>query len=62
MAIRLEVEPYCQDCPEFEVDVQSPTSYYSNHELYMRTGDTVIRCKNKAVCNRIKEHLEKNME
>lgn len=62
MAIRLEVEPYCQDCPEFETDVQSPSLYYANFELYMKTGDTVIRCKHKAVCNRIKEHLEKNMK
>ena len=62
MAIRLEVEPYCQDCPEFEADIQSPVRYYADFELYEKTGDTVIRCKNKAVCNRIKEHLEKNME
>ena len=62
MAIRLEVEPYCQDCPEFETNVQSPSLYYANFELYMKTRDTVIRCKHKAVCNRIKEYLEKNME
>ena len=46
--IRLEIEPYCHDCPEFKADV----------EKYEKFGDTVIRCENRNVCGRIKAYLE----
>lgn len=59
MAIRLEVESYCDDCLDFEADVEKPTTYYANFELFERYGDTVIRCTHRAFCERLKDHLEK---
>jgi len=41
MAIRLEVEPYCDDCLDFEADVEKPKTYYANFELFKRYGDSL---------------------
>ena len=59
MAIRLEVESYCDDCLDFEADVEKPTIYYANFEVVETYGDTVIRCSHRDFCERIKNHLEK---
>lgn len=56
--IRLEIEPYCHDCPEFKADVEEPENYYADFRFYEKFGDTVIRCENRNVCGRIKAYLE----
>lgn len=59
MAIRLEVQPYCEDCLDFEADVEKPNVYYANFDVVETYGDTVIRCSHRNFCERIKNHLEK---
>lgn len=59
MAIRLEIKPYCEDCAEFEADVEKPTTYYADLERYAQFGDTVIRCEHRTLCARLKDYLEK---
>lgn len=43
MAIILDVEDYCQDCPYFEADVEKPETYWLD-------TDTVIRCQYHKNC------------
>lgn len=49
--IKLEVEDYCQDCPEFE-------PAYS-HIRYLNTGkcDTFVECEHKSRCRNINTYL-----
>lgn len=50
--IRLEVEPYCQECQDFEADVERPecnlffgTDPDGKKIELLTCSDTVIRCK-----------------
>lgn len=49
--IKLEVEDYCQDCPEFE-------PAYS-HVRYLNTGkcDTFVECEHKIKCLGIAQNM-----
>lgn len=51
--IRLEVEPYCQECQDFEADVDG-----KKIEL-LTCSDTVIRCKYRNRCRRLSEYLKR---
>ena len=60
--IRLEVQPYCNNCLEFSPDVEKPSvcegwTSDGRTERYIY-GDTIIRCANKHKCDLIKKHLE----
>lgn len=50
--IELKIKDYCQDCPEFDVDIDE----------YLRIDGcakhTLIRCKHEKKCLSIKTHLE----
>ena len=59
--IRVEVEKYCDNCNQFDPDVSYPVNAYSGSEVYMTT-DTVIRCKDRKRCERLKHHIKKEME
>lgn len=59
--IRLEVEPYCHNCPGFEADVKRP------EKLYYETGfvemtDTVVHCAFRKRCSVMMQYLEKQKE
>lgn len=56
--IRLELQPYCDSCLEFEPDVQKPDSFYAGGEVYFTSGDTVIRCEHRDKCERIRKFLK----
>ena len=51
--IKLDVQDYCQECPDFEA-VMVPE--YSNKSIgrgavdMVATGNTLVRCKNFHVC------------
>ena len=53
--IGLEVEDYCQNCPEFNVEVEA-LSYADGfgEEIFHHT----VRCKHAKRCEHIKEYLE----
>lgn len=56
--IRLEAQPYCQECMDFEAEVEKPTVLYTlGNQRY--TSDTVIRCERRRHCEAIRKFLEK---
>ena len=56
MSIKLNVEPYCQNCPNFEVEVEKTAlNGFGNTLLH----ETTIKCRNAAQCQRMMEFLKK---
>lgn len=60
--IRLEIKPYCENCMEFEADVEKPALIYADFSLYEQIGDTVIRCKHRTHCAWVMEYAEKRLK
>lgn len=59
--IKLEVQPYCQDCMVFDPDVERPQKVYNlDEELII--SDTIIRCSRRKTCAGIKRYLEKELQ
>lgn len=56
--IKLNVREYCQSCTEFDPDVEYPTTVRTTNGSGKEIGDTIIRCKNRDRCEKIKNHLE----
>lgn len=62
--IRLEVEEYCSQCPEFMPDVDKHEEtmwcqdFRSMEEKAVRRCDTIVRCKHATRCAGIKLYLE----
>lgn len=58
--IRLYVQNYCHDCPEFEPDVEKDTIYSENYLMGKRTTHTQtdIYCKHRDRCASMVEFLE----
>lgn len=56
--IRVEVQDYCQSCPEFEPDVERSTQIYADFKVVGQT-DTVIRCEHRTRCENIKRYIDK---
>lgn len=48
--IKLNVEDYCQDCPEFEA--RADKLYGDNRSL-----NTWVYCEHKKICKRIHDYL-----
>ena len=68
MAIKLEVQSYCENCLVFDADVERPTKLYDGGTTLYQT-DTVIRCSHRNTCDRLiryfteesgKEKLKRN--
>ena len=51
--INLKIEDYCQECPDFEAEVEKIT--FSDLPV---KNDTLIRCKNHVRCLFLYEHLK----
>lgn len=65
--IKLEVQPYCEDCLVFEPDVEHPHKFYTVGATIIdpykvNLTDTVIRCTKRNTCAGIKRYLEKEMQ
>lgn len=59
--IRLEVQPYCSDCFDFNPEVSGPEkAIFSDGSIFV--GDTIVRCKYAKRCEAIKRYLSKCME
>ena len=54
MSIKLCVDPYCHDCPNFSVEVEK-TELNGFGGTFM--CETVIKCRNATQCQRIIEFL-----
>lgn len=63
MAIKLEVQPYCESCCDFEADVTKPEriSRFDEEYLitYIRQTDTTVRCKYANRCANLMRYLSK---
>lgn len=65
--IRLSVEDYCHNCPEFEVEVEHSDMTLHGHN--MMTGDPVvekqinrtIRCMHEERCRAIANHISEKL-
>lgn len=57
--IKLDIEPYCHDCPNFDAE-QNRLAFYSVDRLESVASDCIISCKHKSVCGCINEYLRKN--
>lgn len=56
--IRVEVEPYCQQCLDFEPDVTKPERHMlKGTELVF--SDTIIQCKHRKRCAGLVRFLER---
>lgn len=55
--IRLEVEPYCQQCLDFSPDVTKPDRLEFGDGTCVYT-DTIVKCKYRKRCAGIKRFLE----
>lgn len=56
--IKVEVEDYCQQCPDFESEVDKPPKVYSGNGHYTYIGDTIIRCVYRHRCKSIENHIK----
>lgn len=63
MAIRLEVEPYCETCLDFEADVTKParTTVWSIAPSSAITSqtDTIVKCKYANRCSNLIRYLNR---
>lgn len=53
--IRLNVESYCQNCPDFEANVEK----FNISSPFISKHQTIIKCEHAARCAEIKRYLEK---
>lgn len=62
--IKLDVEPYCHDCPAFSPVKQSiTTSSYENFNCeVVQETTTYIRCEDWKRCKAIERYLRKQLE
>ena len=59
--IRLEVQPYCQDCLNFEPSVTRPMRIPGVDDPAALT-DTIVRCEWAKRCANIQKYLESKMK
>ena len=64
--ITLDIQGYCQECLDFEPDVERGKKEYigwdlNGHDKFVIT-DTVVRCKYRNRCKAIKRYLEKEKQ
>ena len=54
--IKLDIQPYCEDCVNFEADVETNIYYVYFDEKQIVSS---VRCKNRKICENIKRYLER---
>lgn len=63
MPIRLDIKPYCVDCPHFEVDVDKDISTLTGHDIEnINVGYTTISCAYKDECALKMRYLENQIK
>lgn len=59
--IRLDIQPYCNACCDFDPDVTKPersTFTTGLNEITVVQSDTIVRCKYAKRCESIKRYLD----
>lgn len=59
--IKLDIQPYCQNCLNFEADVEPPKRAYAGSDIVCQT-DTIVRCERRKYCENMKRYLERERE
>lgn len=60
--IRLDIQPYCSNCCNFEPDVTRPEKIECDFDYGKYTiTDTIVRCKFAKRCENIKKYLERQL-
>ena len=57
--IKLDVNDYCQSCPDFEAAVEKFEYGYLNE---VKSVNTTIRCENRDRCRNLVRHLKEELE
>lgn len=64
--IRLDVQDYCQQCMDFNPDVDMAQKAYGmspdGNEIEFVLTDTVVRCRYRKRCESIKRYLDRQKE
>lgn len=64
--IELTIDPYCQNCPEFEPDVDKDIRTYRSSDFRLigpiTECDTTITCKHALRCKSMVRQLKKEQE
>lgn len=64
--IVIDVQPYCEECINFDPDVEKHVFYTETSETGKETTiykpKTTIRCKSRRICEHIKRYLEKRID
>ena len=58
--IRVDIQGYCENCFNFEAVTENQHCVFIDGKP-LRWGDTIVRCANKDLCDRIKHHLENTL-
>lgn len=59
--IKVDIQPYCEKCLEFDPDIERPSRYFAdNDEIFQ--SDTIIRCTHRKRCELIKRFLDKQKD
>lgn len=58
--IKLEVEPYCEDCLIFDAEVESPQKMYCGGDLVSKT-DTIVHCSHRHTCTNLMRYLKRTL-
>lgn len=53
--IKLHIDDYCNNCSEFDADVNTISMYNFNGTLI---NETTVKCIHRDCCKRIKRYLE----
>ena len=61
--IRLDIDEYCNNCPEFESDVKKDVIHCRNLDFNKASiVNTIITCEHRERCRSIKNFLEEDKE
>lgn len=63
MSIKLIVEDYCENCPNFEPDINRIQFERFSDEFheYVYICDTLIKCKTRATCHCIEKQIRNHL-
>lgn len=56
--IRVDVQPYCDNCLGFEPSIERPQKYFADNQAVAQT-DTIIHCKYKTRCEAMVQWLRR---
>ena len=57
--IKLKVEGYCHECPDFDARVNTKIDELTNGDEVIRVINTTVTCTHATRCKAIKRYLEK---